>query len=105
MSLRYLDILGTEYSVFFYDKSIPGADDERWGECNKHDHTISVRYSIDPIAHVDTLLHELFHAIYHEYYIAEEGEEEEQVVSKLASGMAKVLTANPELYKWIGDNL
>jgi len=100
----YLNILDTEYAVFFYNKQIPYTDDE-WGTCDKDKRIISIKEHRDSRFNVDTLLHEIFHAIWHEYQMAEEGEEEELTVGKLASGMTKVLAANPELMEWMGENL
>ena len=105
MSLTYLNILDTEYAVFTYTRSIPGDDDDNWGLCDKDKRIISIREHRDSRFNVDTLIHEICHAIWHEYQMAEEGEDEEATVGKLASGLTKVLAANPELVDFVRDNL
>ncbi len=100
----YINILSTEYSLFAYDKQIPGTEDD-WGLCDKDKRIISIRWNRDPVANVDTLIHEILHAIWYEYQMCEEGEEEEICVGKLASGLAKVMKRNPVLLDWIKEQL
>lgn len=100
----YINILSTEYSLFAYDKQIPGMDDE-WGCCDKDKRIISIRWHRDPVANVDTLIHEILHALWYEYQMCEDGEEEETCVGKLASGLTKVMKRNPALLDWIKEQL
>jgi len=102
--IPYVNILGNEYSIFWYQKEIPSCDDE-WGQCQKDERIISIRIHRDPVFTLDTLLHEIMHAIWYEYQMNEDGEAEEAVVGKLSSGMVKVLAANPELVKFIKRSL
>lgn len=53
---------------------------------------------------LDTLLHEVSHMIYRTFALAK-GNDEEQIVSALATGWTQVLRDNPELAKWIGAAL
>jgi len=49
---------------------------------------------------LQTILHEVLHAVYKNGSL-EAGDEEERVVSILGAGLAQVLKDNPELLKWI----
>ena len=100
----YINILSVEYALFAYDKQIPGTEDD-WGLCDKDKRIISIRCHRDPVANVDTLIHEILHAIWYEYQMCEEGEEEEICVGKLASGLTKVMARNPVLLDWIKEQL
>lgn len=46
----------------------------------------------------DTILHEILHAIFYKMYVGK-GDDEEAVVSKLATGLVTVMKDNPELFK------
>lgn len=47
----------------------------------------------------NTLLHELFHAVYHCYNLDQKSDEE-KIVNAFANGMMEAMTRNPELRKY-----
>lgn len=52
---------------------------------------------------VSLVIHELFHAIYYDKSLA--NAEEERTVNSFANGMVELLTRNPQLNKWITENI
>jgi len=50
----------------------------------------------------DTILHELLHAIYATFGLKDE-DEEERIVSALATGLVGVLRDNPNFARWLTD--
>jgi len=50
----------------------------------------------DPKLLLDTLLHEILHSLYHHFDLAEQ-EEEEKVITTIATGLVMVYVDNPEL--------
>jgi hypothetical protein len=71
---------------------------ERHGETNKRRAEIYVCNQDAPLVVLDTLLHEINHAIWNEYNLSE-SEDEEKAVHMLSSGMVQVLHDNPKLVK------
>jgi hypothetical protein len=53
---------------------------------------------------VDTALHEIIHAIFNAYDISKK-DDEERIVTRLATVMTQVLRDNPRLVKWIAGAL
>jgi hypothetical protein len=54
---------------------------------------------------VDTLLHEVFHAIWAIGQLKDKGQEEERAVAVMATYMTQVIRDNPHLMRWIAKNL
>jgi len=52
---------------------------------------------------VDTVLHELFHAIWKVYNI-KQGDDEERIVTTMAMSMVQLFHDNPGLVSWLGKN-
>jgi hypothetical protein len=52
---------------------------------------------------VSLVIHELFHAIYYDKSLT--GAEEERTVNSFANGTVELLTRNPQLSKWINENI
>ena len=50
----------------------------------------------------DTILHELLHAIYATFSLKDD-DEEERIVSALATGLVGVLRDNPDFARWLID--
>ena len=103
MAIKYLNILGREYAVFWYRKEIPGTEDGEWGLCQRDEGIISVRERLRG-DDVETLLHEVLHAVWWEMGMAE-AEEEEDVCRKLGSALVKVLRENPELMEYLREEI
>lgn len=70
------------------------------GDCKKHRAAIRIRDSLEDVVKVDTVLHEVIHAIYSEYNIKDD-DGEEDTVQVVASGLTQVLHDNPKLLQWI----
>ena len=66
------------------------------GQCNTQQGSIYVCTDDHPLTVLDTLLHEILHAIWHEYGLADR-EPEEHAVLMLATGLTQVLYDNPKL--------
>ena len=58
----------------------------------------------DNISHVNTLLHEVLHAIIYQWGL-EVGDKEEHIVNVLANATTTVLVDNPWLTKYLEDKL
>lgn len=82
-------------------------DEDIWGgfynsDDNRAEYVIELRMAQPtPAFALDTVLHEVMHAIYKTFGLTD-GETEEKVASALATGWVMVLRDNPELTKWIG---
>jgi hypothetical protein len=50
---------------------------------------------------IDTVLHEVMHAVYRAYRIPEHEADEETVVSSMAHGLACVMIDNPDFERWL----
>lgn len=68
------------------------------------DQTIYIDEGLSDIKYVDTLLHELNHAIYWAYGIDDE-DKEERIVGTFATAWTQVFRDNPVLLKIIESNL
>ncbi len=65
---------------------------------------ISVIFDVPGKARAVTLLHEIMHALWAEYDLAER-EHEERAVTTLSSGLAAVMRDNPKVFDWINGEL
>ena len=74
---------------------------ESYGEFNERDLIIRVDMSSqNKVAKVDTLIHEINHAIYFAYGLLDK-DKEERIVSIFATAWTQILRDNPVLFKWI----
>ena len=96
-----------DIDVFF----IPG-DGDAFGDFTYLQSQIRVDNRLKGAALVDTLLHEVFHAIYAMGRLKNKAQsedeledQEERVVSVMATYLTQVLRDNPHLVKWINKNL
>lgn len=81
---------------------------ESWGEVVYEDYTVTVQRGQPSVASsVDTLLHELLHAIWHETDLRGQiGKDlEERVVRNLSSGLIALFRDNPKLLRWMDRRL
>jgi Zn-dependent peptidase ImmA (M78 family) len=101
--MKYVTIMGTEWSVFWYEKELPDGS-ENWGYCHKDKQYIEIVKSMnDRTQELDTFFHELFHAIWHEYKRGET-ESEEDAVACLSSGLSKIIRDNPDVLKYLNES-
>ncbi len=84
----------------------PGAPASRMlhGEFSSIEMMIRIDTSTDKIKVVDTLMHEICHAICWAYGIEDE-DKEERVVGTMATGLTQVYRDNPELLTFMQDKL
>ena len=76
----------------------------RFGEFSALENHIKLDPAINKIKEVDTLLHELNHAIYWAYGIDDE-DKEERIVGTFATAWTQIFRDNPELLEFIKHNL
>ena len=80
-------------------------DGEAFGDFNYLNMHIRVDENLKGTVLVDTVLHELNHAIWAIGNLKSEKEEEERVVAVMASYWTQILRDNPHLVKWIIKNI
>ena len=73
---------------------------ERFGQFSAVEGAIRINGELSPIKLIDTLLHEIGHAIYWAYGIEDE-DKEERVVGTFATAWTQVYRDNPELLEFI----
>lgn len=76
------------------------SDAEAFGQCHTREGIIKVcqRFGTRKAAH--TLLHEIMHAVYWTYHIADDANEE-ATVSAMSQGVAATWRDNPSVFAWI----
>ncbi len=81
------------------------AASRRYGECSTIEQLLRFQQEMPSrFKAVDTVLHEIFHAIYWTFGIEDE-DKEERIVSALGSAMMQVHRDNPWLAVWINETL
>lgn len=88
---------------FLIDKWSPARSAERhaYGECSTVEQRISIQLDhVTRFKAVDTVLHELGHAIYWAYGLEDE-DKEERIVSTMSTGWTSIYRDNPWLLDWI----
>ena len=73
---------------------------ESFGQCDKQRGIIYVCAHLDPVVVADTLLHEILHAVWHEYG-CQDDDREERIVHTLASGLIQVMRDNPSAIRYL----
>lgn len=74
-----------------------------WGECSSCEFVIRIQDNIPrPEKALDTLLHEIGHALFWTYKLQDD-DKEERVVSTMATAWTQIYRDNPWLIDWIGD--
>ena len=91
-----------DFSVFWVDAN-NGVDKGEFGECDTTNLAIKIDKSVDRILQLDTLLHEISHAIYWVYGL-EDKDKEERIVQIMATGWTQVFRDNPILRTFIEDS-
>lgn len=96
---RSLRIMGRQYGVNWEKSNLLGASVV--GLCVNTKLEIVVQDGLHPVEELDTLLHEVFHAIWFQMSINEHNPEEEVIVRKMAGGLTQVLMDNAHLQDYI----
>ena len=76
----------------------------RFGEFSALENRIRIDPAINRIKGIDTLLHELSHAIYWAYGIEDE-DKEERIVGTFATAWTQIFRDNPDLLVFIQESL
>ena len=80
------------------------AEDGKFGTCDTNYGVIRVCRNHGEQKAATTLIHEIMHAIYAEYSISPD-DDEERTVHALSNGMAAVWRDNPAVFAWVGYHL
>lgn len=70
-----------------------------YGQFSHHEKVIRVDTSNDAQQIRETLLHEIFHAIYYVWGL-DDKDEEERIVSQYGTAFTAVMADNPDIRKW-----
>lgn len=100
--MRYLKTLPSHIRVGISDYEIVIVrPSENWGRCSTTGNWIELGEDQGSgVRAVETLIHEITHAIYHAY-VVKDGDDEERTVTTLARGWAQVYYDNPDLLRWM----
>jgi len=74
--------------------------DDLWGEYCHESKRIRVEDSGNSVLNADTLLHEILHSLWETNHLRE-GDDEERIVSVMASAQIQLIKDNPKLFKLI----
>jgi hypothetical protein len=99
--LQTIKIFGKPFAVSFLPDNFDAA---AVGLCEPFKNTITILDVQPPAEELDTVLHEVLHAIAHVMSIPFAAQEqEEQVVRMMGTGITGVLLENPDLVAYIND--
>jgi hypothetical protein len=77
----------------------------RYGECSTQEQKLRICREMSSCEKlVDTVLHEVLHAIFWAYSI-EDGFNEEQTVTRISTAFLSLFRDNPELLLWVNETL
>lgn len=99
---RTIRIFGRTYTINI--ERANGLGQDRIGSCDNINQIITADALQSPIEKADTILHEVLHAIVWTMKIQIEGDQEEAVVSALATGLLGVFQDNPEFVRFLSEN-
>jgi Zn-dependent peptidase ImmA (M78 family) len=83
---------------------VGAAAHSRYGEYSSIEEVIRVDTSHSPVRVAETLIHEISHAIFDLYHLAD-NDEQERTVGQFATGMTQVLRDNQEVIEFLKDSL
>lgn len=105
-------VLPTNIKIGSYNYKVKPIFDNEWnrshenyGLCQNQDSVISVFITGNDSIDVDTLWHEVKHAIWFFMGLEEKEDDEEKIVSKLTAGELMVLKDNPELCEFLMNHV
>ena len=89
--LKTIKIVGKRYKIVYDDKA------ENCGECDDNKQQITVKKSMPPDLELDTIIHEVTHAIDYQMNL----EMSERQVHGVGTGLAAVLIDNPKFIDYL----
>lgn len=92
-------LMGRNYEVEMVDDPF---DSNKVGTFESQQMRINLKTGQKPVEEVDTLLHEVLHALCYLLYL-DLGHREEEVVCKLATGLVAAFQDNPTLGKYLTE--
>jgi hypothetical protein len=95
---KVIKVMGKDYSIKFVSTS-PIAH-ENLGQCDHKKMLICIEEDQVPVEELDTVIHEILHAIWYQMSIGEGPMEEEPIVRRTANGLLQVILDNPVLLKY-----
>lgn len=101
---KKLKIRNEKYDVVSRSKSW-GDYHQAYGMIKYNDKLIQLAEDQAPAEMANTLLHEMLHAIIHEYEIGIDGRSEERIVRTITDALTEAFSANPNLVTWIQKRL
>lgn len=81
---------------------LAAATHNKFGEWSCVECAIRIDSTVNPMKVLDTLLHEINHAIYWSYGMMDD-DKEERIVGTMATAWAQIYRDNPHLTKWIAN--
>lgn len=96
---KQIKVGAKSYAVKAMDR-VKATDEGLLGHCSPFSETIEIAPDQSPGNAVNTLLHEVLHAIWHAYDLGDAASEE-PAVTRLSTGLAAVFSDNPEFVAWI----
>ena len=94
-----LRVMGRDYTVTFEKEAT--FKSAAAGLCDNQKMTITIMEDQHPVEELDTVIHELLHAIWYHMSMGEHPPEEEVLVRKTAGGLTQVLLDNPIFIRYI----
>lgn len=95
---KVIKVMGKNYHIKFVATS-PIAH-ENLGQCDHKKMLICIEEDQVPVEELDTVIHEVLHAIWYQMSIGEGPMEEEPIVRRTANGLLQVILDNPEMLKY-----
>jgi hypothetical protein len=98
--MKSIKIGSTDYSIEY----VP-LNEELFGDFSYINSRIRIEQNLTGPPLVDTVLHEVLHAIWRLGQLKDKKEDEERVVSVMATYLTQVLRDNPALMPWLRKHL
>jgi hypothetical protein len=95
---KVIKVMGKDYHIRFI-ATTPIAH-ENLGQCDHKKMMIAIEEDQVPVEELDTVIHEILHAIWYQMSIGEGPMEEEPIVRRTANGLLQVILDNPALLKY-----
>jgi hypothetical protein len=95
---KVVRVMGRDYHMKYVKTS--AIAHENLGQCDHKKMTIAITEDQVPVEELDTIIHEILHAIWYQMSIGEGPMEEEPIVRRSANGILQVILDNPGLLKY-----